>query len=51
MAAGEYEVKDILESRIAHSIPEYFVKWLGYPVFKSTLKPASHLASILDILH
>ena len=35
VAAGEYEVEDILNSRIGHSRPEYIVKWLGYPVFES----------------
>ena len=50
-AAGEYEVEDILDSRLGHSGPEYLVKWLGYPVFESTWEPASHLANAPDVLH
>ena len=50
-AAGEYEVDDILDSRIGHSSPEFLVKWLGYPVFESTWKLASHLATASDVLH
>ena len=44
VAAGEYEVEDILDSRIGRSGTEYLVKWLGYPVFESTWEPARHLA-------
>ena len=39
----EYEVEDILDSRICRGSTEYLVKWLGYPVFESTWEPASHL--------
>ena len=49
-AAGEYEVEDILDSRLGRSGPEYLVKWVNYPVFESTWEPAAHLANALDIL-
>ena len=32
-AAGEFEVEDILDSRLGRYGTEYLVKWLGYPVF------------------
>ena len=49
MAAGEYELYNILDSRLGHSSPDYLVKWLRYPVFESTWEPASHLANELTI--
>ena len=39
----EYEVEDILDSRVCRGSTEYLVKWLGYPIFESTWEPASHL--------
>ena len=51
VAAGEYEVEDTLDSCLGHSVPEYLMKWLGYPVFESTWEPASHLANALTIVH
>ena len=49
-AAGEFEVKDILKSRLGCSGTEYLVKWLGYPVFEATWEPAAHLANAPAIL-
>ena len=49
-AAGEFEVEDILDSRLGRSGTEYLVKWLGYPVFEAMWEPAAHLANALDIL-
>ena len=49
-AAGEFEVEDILDSRLGQSGPEYLVKWLGYPVFEAMWEPAAHLANAPDIL-
>ena len=51
VAAGEYEVEDILDSCIGHSTPEHIVKWLGYPVFEPMWESASHLANAPDTLH
>ena len=51
VAAGKYEVKDILDSCICHSSPEYLVKCLGNPEFESKWEPASHLANAIDVLH
>ena len=45
LAAGEYEIEDILDSEIGHYRPDYLLKYLGYPVFMSTWEPASHLAN------
>lgn len=49
-AAGEYEVEDILDSRLGRTGPEYLVKWVGYPIFESTWEPVQHLANAQDIL-
>ena len=49
-AAGEFEVEDILDSRLGHSGTEYLVKWLGYLVFEAMWEPAAHLAYAPDIL-
>ena len=49
-AAGEYEVEEILDSRTGYSGTNYLVKWLGLPVFESTLELASYLANTLDII-
>ena len=51
VASGEYDVQDILDSRLGHSRPEYLIKWLEYPVFEYTWEPVSHLANALDVLH
>ena len=51
LAAGEYEVENILDSCLGHSRPVYLVKWLGYPVFESMWEPASYLAHTPDVLH
>ena len=48
--AGEFEVEDILDSRLGRSGTEYLVKWLGYPVFEAMWEPAAYLANALDIL-
>ena len=50
-ASGEYEVNDILDSCLGHFVPEYLMKWLGYPVFETMLELASHLANVPDILN
>ena len=49
-AAGEFEVKDILDSHLGHYGTEYPVKWLGYPVFKAMWEPAAHLANTPNVL-
>ena len=33
--AGEFEVKDVLDSHLGRSGTEYLFKWLGYPVFEA----------------
>ena len=49
--AGKYEVEDILNSYIVYYGPDYFVKWLGYPVFEFMWELASQLANAPNILH
>ena len=49
-AAGECEVKDILDSRLGCYGTEYLIKYLGYPIFEIIWEPAEHLAYALDIL-
>ena len=49
-AAARYEVENILDSCMGHSIPGYLMIWLDYPVFESMWEPALHLANAPDIL-
>ena len=49
-ATGEFEVEDVLDPRLGHSVTKYLVKWLGYPVFKAMWELAAHLANAPDIL-
>ena len=51
VAAGEYEVEDILDSYLGHSSFKYLVKWLRYPVFESTWEPTSPLVNVPSIFH
>ena len=41
----EYEVDEILDSRIKYKKLQYFVNWKGYSVDERTWEPASHLAN------
>ena len=49
-AAGEFEVKGILDSHLGRYGTVYLVKWLNYPVFEATWEPTEHLASAPDVL-
>ena len=49
-AASEFEVEDILDSRLGHYRTEYLVKWLGYPVFEAIWEPSEYLANAPDIM-
>jgi hypothetical protein len=37
----EYEVEDILDSRVRHRKLQYLVKWVGYPPFENSWEPAT----------
>ena len=50
-AAGEFELKDILDSCLGCYGIEYLVKWLGYPIFEAIWEPTAHLANVSGILH
>ena len=39
----EYEVEEILDSRIINNNIEYLVKWKGYPPEENTWEPLKHL--------
>jgi Integrase zinc binding domain/Chromo (CHRromatin Organisation MOdifier) domain/Integrase core domain len=41
--ALEYEVKEVLDSRIRHNKLEYFVDWVGYAPHERSWEPASYL--------
>ena len=47
--AGEFEIEDILDSRLDHSGTKYPVKWLGYLVFEAKWELVAYLANALDI--
>ena len=50
MATGEFEVEDILDSRLSYSKPEDLVQWLGYCMFELNWEFISHLTNATDIL-
>ena len=40
---AEFEVEDILDSRLFRRQRQYLVKWKGYPTHEATWEPAAHL--------
>ena len=50
-AAGEYEVEDILDSRLGCYGTKYLIKCLRNPVFEAMWEPAKHLANAPDTLY
>lgn len=42
----EWEVEDILDSRIRHGKLEYLVHWLGYRPHEHTWEPLAHLKNL-----
>ena len=49
--AGEFEVKDILDSRLGRYGTEYLINWLDYLVFEAIWEPFEHLANAPDIFY
>jgi hypothetical protein len=47
----EYEVEDILNSRIFNSQFQYFVHWHGYDVKECTWKPIKNLLNAMEKVH
>jgi hypothetical protein len=47
----EWEVQEILDSRIRWNKLEYFVDWVGYGPDGRTWEPADNLANSLDIIN
>ena len=46
----EYEVEEVLDSRLLHNRLFYLVKWKGYPVSDNSWEPVSHLGNCKDLL-
>jgi len=46
----EYEVEEILDSRLIRNRLLYLVKWKGYPVSENSWEPVSHLANCKDLI-
>ena len=50
----EYEVEEILDSRMHRSKLQYLVKWLGYQSFENSWEPVAnvkHAKSLVDVFH
>ena len=50
----EYEVKEILDSRVRHHKLQYLIKWLGYPDLDNEWVPEGHVAGskeLVDLIH
>ena len=48
--AEEFEVEDILGSRVYRNREEFLVKWKGYPTSESTWEPKENLDNAPDVL-
>jgi Reverse transcriptase (RNA-dependent DNA polymerase)/RNase H-like domain found in reverse transcriptase/Integrase zinc binding domain/Chromo (CHRromatin Organisation MOdifier) domain/gag-polyprotein putative aspartyl protease len=46
----EYEVEDVLDSRILRNRLYYLVKWKDFPISDNSWEPASHLANCPDLV-
>jgi hypothetical protein len=44
----EYEVEEILDSRLQHRRLEYFIYWKGYGISERTWEPSSNCQKALD---
>ena len=44
----EYEVKEVLDSRVRNNKLEYFVDWVGYAPHERSWEPASYLDHALE---
>jgi hypothetical protein len=46
----EYIVERVIDKRVQYSLPEYLVKWQGYPITQCTWEPLSNLDGCQDEL-
>ena len=46
----EYEVKEILDSKVRHCKSQYLIKWLGYPDLDNEWIPKSHVAGLKELV-
>jgi hypothetical protein len=47
----EYEVEQILDSRVRRRQLQYLVMWKDYPISEATWEPFSHLQTAPDVIH
>jgi hypothetical protein len=50
-SGDEYEVEQILDSRVRRRQLQYLVMWKGYPISEATWEPVSHLQNAPDAIH
>lgn len=46
----EYEVESIVEKRLKKGVPQYLVKWKGWPAEDNTWEPLENLEESLDLV-
>ena len=50
-SGDEYEVEQILDSRVRRRQLQYLVMWKGYPISEATWEPVVHLQNAPDAIH
>ena len=46
----EYEVEEVVDSRMFRNKLQYLVHWKGYPVSERTWEPAAHMAHAQELV-